>query len=224
MSLLLFQQFHSLESVLVEEIKFPISQMTRISLGAQMAILLAFSACMGWCTGCGPVGPPTGSVSGRVTYNGQPLATGVVTFINEKTGSGASSDLDSSGSYHIESIRTGKYNVAVHRHPAIPGEVPLSGSCGGIQLLGREDAQVRQKWRSSSGVWSNRVGEGCQIFTSHAAPNASFKHFGAYVERNVAADHEKIARGCEEDGLKELSPDGVMRRWELASPWPSRRG
>ena len=133
MSLLLFQQFHSLESVLVEEIKFPISQMTRISLGAQMAILLAFSACMGWCTGCGPVGPPTGSVSGRVTYNGQPLATGVVTFINEKTGSGASSDLDSSGSYHIESIRTGKYNVAVHRHPP-----PLS-----------EDPRVFENWKLS---------------------------------------------------------------------------
>ena len=27
-----------------------------------------------------------------------------------------------------------------------------------------------------------------------------------------------------ENGLKELSTDGVMRKSELASPWPSRRG
>ena len=107
---------------------------------------------------------------------------------------------------------------------AIPGEVPLSVACGGIQLLGLEDTQTRQKWRSSSGVWSNRVGKGFRIFAFHAASNALLKHFGAYVQRNVAAGHEKTARCCEENGLKELSPDGVMRRKELASPWPSRRG
>ena len=64
---------------------------------------------------------------------GQPLTTGVVTFINEKAGSGASSDLDSSGSYHIESIRTGDYNVAVHRRPP-----PLS-----------EGPEVFENWRLS---------------------------------------------------------------------------
>ena len=109
-------------------------------------------------------------------------------------------------------------------NPAIPGEVALSGACGGIQLLGLEDRRIRQKWRSSSGVWSNRVGKGYRIFASHAAPNTFFQHFGAYIERNVAAGHEKTARCCAENGLKELSPDGVMRRRELASPWPSRRG
>jgi hypothetical protein len=29
---------------------------------------------------------------------------------------------------------------------AIPGEVPLSGACGEIQLLGLEDTQVRREW------------------------------------------------------------------------------
>ena len=107
---------------------------------------------------------------------------------------------------------------------AIPGEVPLSGARGGIHLLELEDTQIRQMRRSSCGVWCNRIGKGCRVSTSHAAPNAFFKHFGADVQRNAAAGHEKTARGCEENGLKELSPDGVMRRRELASPWPSRRG
>ena len=62
------------------------------------------------------------------------------------------------------------------------------------------------------------------FFTSDAGEIAYFKHFGAYVGLNVAADHEKSARGCEQDGLKELSPNDVTRRWESASPWPSRRG
>ena len=55
---------------------------------------------------------------------------------------------------------------------AIPGEVPLSGACDGIQVLGLEYTQTRQKWRSFSGVSSNRVGKGCRFFASHAAPNA----------------------------------------------------
>jgi len=70
----------------------------------------------------------------------------------------------------------------------------------------------------------NRVGRGCRIFTSKATPNASFKHVSAYVERNVAEGHQEIARCCEENRLKELSLDSVMRNWELASPSPSRRG
>ena len=89
------------------------------------------------------------------------------------------------------------------RCAAIPGEAPLSGVCDGIQLLGLEDAQVRLKWRISGGVWCNRIGKGCRNSTSDAVPNVSFKHFGAYVERNVTAGHEKTARCCEENGLKE---------------------
>ena len=75
---------------------------------------------------------------------------------------------------------------------AIPGDVPLSGVCGGIQLLGLEDTQVRLKWRSSSDAWCNRIGKGCRIFTSDAAFNASLKYSGADVERNVAAGTRKL--------------------------------
>ena len=37
-------------------------------------------------------------------------------------------------------------------------------------------------------------------------------------------DHEKRRDVAKESGLKELSADGVMRKLELASLWPSRRG
>jgi hypothetical protein len=74
--------------------------------------------------GCGAKGPPMGSVSGKVTYKGQPLTTGVVTLLNEKAGSGASGEIDASGIYQIPSIRTGEYNVAVHQSPPAPGAAP----------------------------------------------------------------------------------------------------
>jgi hypothetical protein len=87
-----------------------------------MAVHLGLLVCVSWQAGCGASGPPTGSVSGKVTYKGQPLTTGVVTFLNEKTGSGASGDLDGSGRYHIVLVRTGEYKVAVYRRPPAPGE------------------------------------------------------------------------------------------------------
>ena len=80
--------------------------------------------------------------------------------------------------------------------------------------------EVAIAWREKR----HRVGRGRRIFTSQAAASVSFKHFSADVEGNVAEGHEKIARCCEENRLKELSLDGMMRNWELASPWPSRRG
>ncbi len=89
--------------------------------GARMAVLLGLLACVSWYVGCGSSAPPTGSVSGKVTYNGKPLTTGVVTFINEKAGSGASGDINASGDYRIALIRTGEYNVAIHRRPPAPG-------------------------------------------------------------------------------------------------------
>ena len=86
-------------------------------LCARLTVLVAFSVFVGWCAGCGSGGPPTGSVSGKVTYNSQPLTAGVVTFINEEAGRGASSDLDASGQYRIPALQTGQYKVAIHRQP-----------------------------------------------------------------------------------------------------------
>ena len=83
-------------------------------------MFLGLLACACWCAGCGRRCLPTGSVSGRVTYNGRPLTTGVITFVNEKAGSGASGELDSSGSYRIALIRPGEYDVALYGRPLRP--------------------------------------------------------------------------------------------------------
>ena len=86
-----------------------------------ITLLVGLLAYAPWSTGCGPSAPPSGSISGKVVYNGQPLTSGVVTLIDEESGVGASVELDSSGGYFIQSIRAGKYKVAVHNVPPPPG-------------------------------------------------------------------------------------------------------
>ena len=98
--------------------------MKRIMLSTRWPILfgLVVSVCV--CAGCESGGPPMGSISGKVTYEGQPLAAdsqGFVTIVNDKTGSGASAVLDASGNYHIPSVRIGEYTVCVHSMPPPPG-------------------------------------------------------------------------------------------------------
>ncbi|QDS98189.1 carboxypeptidase-like regulatory domain-containing protein [Adhaeretor mobilis] len=88
-------------------------------LSTRVQVFLGLVACV--CGGCGPQGPPMGSISGTVTYEEQPLKAGVVTFVNEKIGTGSSAELDSSGNYHIPSLQVGEYTVAVHNWPPPPG-------------------------------------------------------------------------------------------------------
>ena len=94
--------------------------MRRSLFRAQLTIYLGLLGSFYWCAGCESGASLTGSVSGKVTYNGQPLTVGVVTFVSEETGSGASCELDSSGTYSIRSIRTGEYSVSVHISPPTP--------------------------------------------------------------------------------------------------------
>ena len=98
--------------------------MKRIILSVRWAVLLGLAVLVAGWVGCGSGEPPTGSVSGNVTYNGQPVTTGVVTLVNDQAGIGASGELDASGRYRIESIRTGQYKVAIYREPPPPGSGP----------------------------------------------------------------------------------------------------
>jgi len=94
----------------------------------QSALVLGAAACLFWSGGCGPKELPTGQLTGKVTHHGQPLAKGVVTLVNSQTGIGASSPLDASGAYRIESVRTGNYQVAVQPPPAPSPEEMASGA------------------------------------------------------------------------------------------------
>jgi hypothetical protein len=95
--------------------------------------LIGLLACLHGSGGCGSSGAPTGSVSGRVTYRGEPLTVAFVLFVNDDTGSGASAELDSSGTYRISSIRTGHYKVAFGA-PSGPSPWELEGMVPGTRV------------------------------------------------------------------------------------------
>jgi len=68
-------------------------------------------------------GKPTGSVSGKVTYKGQPLTTGEVQFYAPEKGAGAGGKLDGSGNYTLQgAIDVGTYKVYVQ--PPVPEQLP----------------------------------------------------------------------------------------------------
>jgi hypothetical protein len=102
--------------------------MRSMNLIRQSALALCAMACVFWCGGCGSGELPTGQVAGKVTYKGEPLTKGVVTLVNSQTGIGASSELDSSGAYRIESVRAGDYQVAIQPPPAPSPEEMAEGA------------------------------------------------------------------------------------------------
>ena len=53
------------------------------------------------CIGCGPDGPDLGTVSGKVTMDGQPLTNGLITFEPEAGGRASIGKTDSSGQYTL---------------------------------------------------------------------------------------------------------------------------
>ncbi len=64
--------------------------------------------------GCGPSGPPVGEVSGKVTFKGQPVKEGTVTFMNPTEGGAGESPIGADGSYAIEELVVGEYIVVVN--------------------------------------------------------------------------------------------------------------
>lgn len=69
-------------------------------------------------SGCGS----SGTVSGKITYEGQPLNGGTVTFISSQDGKPYSGPIQSDGSYRVEKIPTGKTKITVQvpEPPQIP--------------------------------------------------------------------------------------------------------
>ncbi|TWU25018.1 hypothetical protein Pla52o_13150 [Novipirellula galeiformis] len=83
------------------------------------AIVLA--GVLPWVGGCeNSADYPTGTIQGRISYEGQPLQQGVVTFYSSELGVGISEEVQGDGQYATQTpIRTGSYVVTV-----LPPEVP----------------------------------------------------------------------------------------------------
>jgi hypothetical protein len=75
------------------------------------ALATLAAAVVGLC-GCAK-GPPMGEVSGRVTFEGKPVAEGRVTFMNSDVGAGGEG-LVKDGAYSLSApLPTGEYKVSV---------------------------------------------------------------------------------------------------------------
>lgn len=72
-------------------------------------------------SGCGP---STGTVTGKVTFNGQPVNLGTVTIHNEN-GQVASSLLNEAGEFRITNIKPGLVRITVVTHPSVPPGLQL---------------------------------------------------------------------------------------------------
>jgi hypothetical protein len=93
--------------------------------GACLALCLVVAA-----AGCGS----KGTISGKVTYQGNNLNGGTVTFVSEKTGQSFSSPIEKDGTYTMSKVPAGtvKIAVSVPEPKGIPGTgQPQGGGRGG---------------------------------------------------------------------------------------------
>lgn len=102
------------------------------TLGIVFIALAATAFCL---AGCRAKKPPSGTVLGRVTLDGQPVTAGVVTLINAGLGAGASGQLDLSGMYRVSGeLPVGQYEVMIQPLqappplPSAPGVLPQETS------------------------------------------------------------------------------------------------
>ncbi|MGE3819977.1 MAG: hypothetical protein AB7I30_11105 [Isosphaeraceae bacterium] len=109
----------------------------RASLAPSGLALPLFLALTFLATGCGQSGPVMGRVSGTVTYKGQPLTKGNVSFVStEPSRPNASGAITSDGSFTLQTrepgdgAEVGEYKIAVtdidpdSYNTALPGEAP----------------------------------------------------------------------------------------------------
>lgn len=76
------------------------------------ALIVGLCLCI---SGCG--GPEVGQVKGKVTFRGQPVQEGLITFSNPETGYQAEANIKSDGTYEMETLEggivVGDYSVAI---------------------------------------------------------------------------------------------------------------
>lgn len=80
--------------------------------------------------GCGEKPVPHGDVGGMVTLDGEPVASGSISFISAD-GKAAASELDADGRYSMRKVLTGDYKVLV-----LPPPLPPPGKPGTVKTKG----------------------------------------------------------------------------------------
>ncbi len=84
--------------------------MSRLACRLSLIPLLCSLFCL---TGCsGSDGPETYTVSGKVTFQSQPVPVGSISFFDEATGASGQAALNEDGSYSVP-LQAGSYQVAV---------------------------------------------------------------------------------------------------------------
>jgi hypothetical protein len=98
-----------------------VSPRRRACLFSSLAVLLTLAL-----GGCGSRN--TGSISGTVSYKGQPLGNGSVVFVG-KEGKGDSSPIGADGSYQVNRAPVGQVKITVETVPPAPtaGAIPMAG-------------------------------------------------------------------------------------------------
>ncbi len=90
------------------------------AMGRAACAVVLLGACLAL-TGCAE--ETEGSVSGKVTYQGQPVTEGTVNFYSTETGIAAQANLDSSGAFRFEvPLPLGAYKV--YFQPPSPPQLP----------------------------------------------------------------------------------------------------
>ena len=90
-------------------------------------------------------GPPTGEVRGKVTFKGNPVTEGTITFLNPSGGGNGEAQIGKDGSYEVRGgLTVGDYIVLVtpplHLVDTDPGKTPPS-------LVEKPAPNIPQKYR-----------------------------------------------------------------------------
>jgi hypothetical protein len=106
----------------------------RATAGAKVACVLC---ALVFCASC--FSPPTGTVSGTVTFNGKPLPQGLITFSPSGTIGGTGGGEIRDGQYRVEGLVPAVYHVSV----AAVGELKIVGPNDPQAQRTLTDAEIR---------------------------------------------------------------------------------
>lgn len=96
------------------------------------------------CQGCGPSGPETFQISGKVTLKEKPVAKGTVTFEDASVGFAATADLQPDGKYSVKLVK-GNYRVMLL--PLFEDRIAADGTTVSMPV---DPKSVPQKYQSTT--------------------------------------------------------------------------